>query len=300
MTHFWGQVEVCLTGLSRKLLSRKKKTGLLLLLDATLCVISVWIAFSLRLGVWDLWSPSVALAIAASLVVWLPIFLIMGVYRAVVRFVGARAMWGIATSCILMTLVLSTILIIGAVPGVPRTIGVLQPMIFAGLLVISRLFARYVLLDLPTQRSFDGSSRRVLIFGAGSAGRQLALSLTHEPGMLLVGYIDDDERLAGQHLDGVKVYYSRNVGELVDQLAIDTVLLAVPQVSHQHRKEIVRRFADVPVHVLTLPAIADLVDRSVSIENLREIEITDLLGRDPVPPNQLLLHKTIADRVVNR
>ena len=300
MTHFWGQVEVCLTGLSRKLLeiSRKKKTGLLLLLDATLCVISVWIAFSLRLGVWDLWSPSVALAIAASLVVWLPIFLIMGVYRAVVRFVGARAMWGIATSCILMTLVLSTILIIGAVPGVPRTIGVLQPMIFAVLLVISRLFARYVLLDLPTQRSFDGSSRRVLIFGAGSAGRQLALSLTHEPGMLLVGYIDDDERLAGQHLDGVKVYYSRNVGELVDQLAIDTVLLAVPQVSHQHRKEIVRRFADVPVHVLTLPAIADLVDRSVSIENLREIEITDLLGRDPVPPNQLLLHKTIADRVV--
>ncbi len=116
--------------------------------------------------------------------------------------------------------------------------------------------------------------------------------------MYLSGYIDDDGRLAGQHLDNVTVYPSTNVAELVERLEIDTVLLALPRVSRQRREEIVRQFADVSVQVLTLPAIGDLVDGSVSISDLREIEITDLLGRDPVPPNHLLLHRTISDRTV--
>ena len=262
------------------------------------CVISVWIAFSLRIGAWDLWSQAVAIVILASLVVWFPIFFMRGVYRSVVRFVGSRTMINIAVSCSMMALVLSAFFVIATVANVPRTIGVIQPMVFAALLVISRLLARYLLFDILNQRSFDGSPSKVLIFGAGSAGRQLALSLAHEPGMVLRGYIDDDSRLAGQHLDGVKVYKNENLDRLVEQLEIDTVLLAVPGVSRQQRTRIVRQFAEIPVHVLTLPAIIDLVDGSVSTENLREIEITDLLGRDPVPPNHLLLHRTISERIV--
>lgn len=267
-------------------------------MDAFLCVFAVWIAFSLRLGTWNLWNSAATAVILASLVVWLPIFTIRGVYRSVVRFVGGRAMLSIAISCLLMSVVLSAFFIVNATPGVPRTIGVLQPMVFAVLLVISRLFARYLFFDLLNERGFDGLPRKVLIFGAGSAGRQLAIALAHEPGMILRGYADDDARLAGQHLDGVKVYHSNNLHELVDLLEIDMVLLAVPRVSPQQRKRIVRKFAEIPVHVLTLPAIGDLVDGSVSTDNLREIEITDLLGRDPVPPNHLLLHRTIAGRIV--
>ena len=247
---------------------------------------------------WDLWSQAVAIVILASLVVWFPIFFMRGVYRSVVRFVGSRTMINIAVSCSMMALVLSAFFVIATVANVPRTIGVIQPMVFAALLVISRLLARYLLFDILNQRSFDGSPSKVLIFGAGSAGRQLALSLAHEPGMVLRGYIDDDSRLAGQHLDGVKVYKNENLDRLVEQLEIDTVLLAVPGVSRQQRTRIVRQFAEIPVHVLTLPAIIDLVDGSVSTENLREIEITDLLGRDPVPPNHLLLHRTISERIV--
>jgi FlaA1/EpsC-like NDP-sugar epimerase len=300
MVHFWNRVEtrliVVLQGLVE--LDRAKKTAALVAMDGTLCVFSVWIAFSLRLGVWGLWDPAIAVVILASLVVWLSVFTFRGVYRSVVRFIGSRTMLGIAISCLLMSLALSVVFIVYPVPGVPRTIGVLQPMVFAFLLVISRLMARYVLFDLLNRRGFGGSPSRVMIFGAGSAGRQLAKSLTHEPGMLLLGYVDDDVRLAGQYLDGVKVYYNKDLGEVVERLGIDTVLLAVPGISSQHRKRIVRGFADIPVHVLTLPALGDLVDGSVSTESLREIEITDLLGRDPVPPNHLLLHRTIADRVV--
>lgn len=300
MVHFWNSVENRLIGVLRGLveLDRATKTAALLAMDGTLCVFSVWIAFSLRLGSWELWDPAIAVVIVASLIVWLSIFINRGVYRSLVRFIGSRTMLSIAISCLLMSLALSAFFIVNPVQGVPRTIGVLQPMVFAFLLVISRLFARYALFDLLNQRGFGGSPSRVLIFGAGSAGRQLAKSLAHEPGMLLLGYLDDDARLAGQYLDGVKVYYNKDQADVVERLGIDTVLLAVPGASNQHRKRIVRGFADIPVHVLTLPALADLVDGSVSTESLREIEITDLLGRDPVPPNHLLLHRTIADRVV--
>jgi FlaA1/EpsC-like NDP-sugar epimerase len=297
---FGNKAELTLVSLLQYVvrLQRSAKIGVLILLDASLCVISVWIAFSLRIGAWDLWSQAVAIVILASLVVWFPIFFMRGVYRSVVRFVGSRTMINIAVSCSMMALVLSAFFVIATVANVPRTIGVIQPMVFAALLVISRLLARYLLFDILNQRSFDGSPSKVLIFGAGSAGRQLALSLAHEPGMVLRGYIDDDSRLAGQHLDGVKVYKNENLDRLVEQLEIDTVLLAVPGVSRQQRTRIVRQFAEIPVHVLTLPAIIDLVDGSVSTENLREIEITDLLGRDPVPPNHLLLHRTISERIV--
>lgn len=300
MVDLWKSSETYIIDALRRLLqlNRRYKTALLLTVDAVLCVLSVWIAFSLRLGVWDLWSPAIAAVVVASLAVWLPIFVARGVYRSVLRFVGSRTMLGIAISSLLMSLALSALFITSAIPGVPRTIGVLQPMIFATLLVISRLVARYVLSDLLNQRGFDGSPSRVLIFGAGAAGRQLAMSLTHEPGMVLRGYIDDDVRLAGQHLDGVKVYHSQTMEAVVTRLKIDTVLLAIPGESHQRRKRIVRAFSKLPVHVLTLPAIGDLVDGSVSTDNLREIEITDLLGRDPVPPNHLLLHCTISERVV--
>ena len=300
MNTFGNKAELTLVSLLQYVvrLQRSAKIGVLILLDASLCVISVWIAFSLRIGAWDLWSQAVAIVILASLVVWFPIFFMRGVYRSVVRFVGSRTMINIAVSCSMMALVLSAFFVIATVANVPRTIGVIQPMVFAALLVISRLLARYLLFDILNQRSFDGSPSKVLIFGAGSAGRQLALSLAHEPGMVLRGYIDDDSRLAGQHLDGVKVYKNENLDRLVEQLEIDTVLLAVPGVSRQQRTRIVRQFAEIPVHVLTLPAIIDLVDGSVSTENLREIEITDLLGRDPVPPNHLLLHRTISERIV--
>ena len=279
-------------------MSRAKKLALLLVVDALLCVGSVWIAFSLRLGIWDLNSPAVTKMILASITAWILIFSMRGIYRSVMRFVGSRTMWGIATSCLLMSLVLSTLLIATSGSGVPRTIGVLQPMVFATLLVISRVFARYVLFDLLNQRNYGGPQSGVLIFGAGSSGRQLAMSLRHEPGMVLRGYVDDDTRLAGQHLDGVRVYQAKDLDALVARLNIDTVLLAVPGVSRQQRTRIVQLFSEIPIHVLTLPAISDLVDGRVTTDNLREIEISDLLGRDPVPPNHLLLHRTTADRVV--
>lgn len=277
---------------------RRVKLALIIANDAILCVLAVWIAFSLRLGGWVISSPAVLAVIVASIAAWLPIFLLSGIYRSVVRYMGSRTMIGIATSCIMISAVLAIFIFLNVVPGIPRTIAAIQPMVFAGLLIFSRLVARYILFDLLNQRNFTGQRHRVLIYGAGSSGRQLALSLRHEGNMILRGYIDDDLRVAGKHLDGVRVYRTSNLADLIDRLAIDMVLLAVPRVSRQQREQMVRKFEDISVRVLTLPAIGNLLDGSVSVGDLRAIEITDLLGRDPVPPNHHLLHRTVTGRSV--
>ncbi len=279
-------------------LRRPVKAAAVMFIDALLCVVAVWIAFSLRLGEWDLRSTAVVTMMSACLCLWLPIFYISGIYRSVVRFIGSRTMIGIATSCIIMACTLAVMFTFNAVPGIPRTIAFIQPMVFAMLLVISRLVARYVLFDLLNQRSFAGQRSRVLIYGAGSAGRQLATSLRHEPHMVLRGYIDDDPRLIGKHLDGVRIYRHKGITALIDRLEVDTILLALPGASRQRREEIVRMFASISVHVLTLPAMGDLLKGSISIGDLREVEVTDLLGRDPVPPNPSLLQKTTHKQTV--
>lgn len=279
-------------------LSRGAKLCAVILTDLILCVFAVIIAFSLRFGEWEFWSPAIQSVTLVALALWLPIFYLAGIYRTVVRFIGTRTLLGIAVSCMLMCVGLAFAFTLNSTPGIPRTVAFIQPMMFALLLVWSRLSARYFLFDLLNQYHMRGPRSRVLIYGAGSAGRQLALSLRHEPTMTLAGYIDDDDRLTGKHVDGARVYQPRYLDVLIRKLDIDTVLLALPRVGRQQRETIVRKFEDISVRVLTLPAMTDLIDGRVSIGDLREIEISDLLGRDPVPPNHLLLHKTVQDRVV--
>ena len=296
----WKQAEARLIEFLRFLmgLDRRHKFALLLVNDAVLCVAAVWIAFSLRLGVWQLWDPAVKAVIVVSLCTWLPLFIGRGTYRTIVRFLGTRTAINITTSCIIMGATSSLIYIALSIANVPRTIGAIHAMVFAALLMLSRLVAGYLLFDLPSQYSFVGRIRRVLIYGTGTEGRQLATSLRHEPGMILRGYIEDDHRLTGHHVDGLPIYSAEKLAELIDDLDVTTVALALPKISRQHREAIVRKFADIKVHVLTLPAVGDLMSGSVSIADLREIEIADLLGRDPIPPNQVLLSKSIAGQAV--
>jgi FlaA1/EpsC-like NDP-sugar epimerase len=279
-------------------LHRSAKRAIVLGLDALLCVVSVWLAFSLRLGQWDLASHGVEIVAATALCLWYPIALYAGVYRAIFRAVGSGTMVRLAMSIALMTVPMVAIFTIASIPGVPRTIAILQPMSFFLLLALSRIVARYLLVDLLNHRNFVGERRRTLIYGAGAAGQQLASSIRLEAGMELLGFVDDDRRLHGHHLDGVKISQSRHLGALIETFGITDVLLALPSISRARRKRIVDSLQQYPVHVRTLPAMREIVDGRVSISNLREVDIEDLLGRDPVAPDSELLDRTIAGKVV--
>lgn len=279
-------------------LHRPVKIALLIIMDAMLCMAAVWISFSLRLGEWRFWDGPILKFAAVALACWLPIFAFRGIYRSVIRFIGSRTVMRISSSCVLIMFCLLAVFGLSGVAGVPRTVTVIHPLVFSALLIVSRLVIRYVLFDLLSQKSIFGPQSRVLIYGAGASGRQLAASLRHEPAMVLRGFLDDDFRLDGQQINGVRVYRSDLVERWLERFEIDTILLAIPTLPRSERSRILGLFEGHQVRVLTLPNVQQFVHGKVSLNDLREIEVVDLLGRDPVPPNPLLLSETIKNKTV--
>jgi FlaA1/EpsC-like NDP-sugar epimerase len=279
-------------------LDRRAKKIIAFLVDSVICAAAIWLAFSLRLGDWQLWNAPIRNVLITSFLIWPPIFLLAGVYRSIFRFAGSGTITDLARAISIFLFLMTLFVTVIGLPGVPRTLGILVPILFFLALVMSRIVVRYIISDLLGQRDFGGETKRVLIYGAGSAGQQLALSTRHYPGMYLLGFVDDDRRLRGQRLDGSPVYHSRDLAAQVERLGVTDILLAVPSMSRSKRKGIVDELKRFSVHVQTLPQIQDIVAGKVSIADLREVEVDDLLGRDAVAPNDLLMGRTILGKTV--
>ena len=181
-------------------------------------------------------------------------------------------------------------------PDVPRTLSVLHPIIFLLLLAGSRIAIRFALLDLL--KVVGVNARRMLVYGAGRAGQQLALSLRHESQVHLVGFIDDDVRLDGQRLDGVPVFGAFRLHQLLADMDVDEVLLAIPSASRARRREIIETLQYEEVYVRSLPSLTNVIDGSITVNDLREIQIEELLGREAVVANELLMGRTILGKTV--
>jgi FlaA1/EpsC-like NDP-sugar epimerase len=265
-------------------------------IDGFLCIAAVWIAFSLRLGVWDLFSLPIATFAIFALLLWYPIAWKTGVYRSLIRFSGARTIADLAIACGLLALPLFVVCVVFRLPAVPRTLCVLHPIVFLLLLSASRVAIRFSLLDLL--KVVSASARRVVVYGAGRAGQQLALSLRHESQVHLVGFVDDDIRLDGQRLDGVPVFGANRLHQLLEDTDIDEVLLAIPSASRARRREIIETLQDEEVYVRSLPNLTSVIEGTVTVSDLHEIQIEELLGREAVAPNELLMGKTIVGKTV--
>lgn len=266
-------------------------------MDALLCVISVWVAFSIRIGEWNLVDTRVLLVITVALPSWFVIAWWSGIYRSIIRLAGGRTIADIAMACLLLSLPMMTIFSFIGVDGVPRTIGVLQPILLLMLLATSRVIIRYALIDV-LHLVHRGHQYRVAIYGAGRAGQQLALALRHEGHLILTCYFDDDPALGGDRIDGVRIYPSRDVGRIIGELGIEEILLAMPSASRARRVNIVELIKKYPVRVRSLPSMGNIIDGEVSIKDLKEIRVEDLLGRDPVPPDEHLLGGAISGKTV--
>jgi FlaA1/EpsC-like NDP-sugar epimerase len=280
-------------------LNRTAKRLLVILVDGMICIFAAVIAFALRLGAWaEIATIPILIYVGAALIFWFPTFQIRGIYRAIFRYAGSRTMIALANATVIFAMPLVAIFMFFPVSGVPRTIPLIHSLLFLAMLCLSRIVWRYLLVDLLGQHRFQGRTSRVLIYGAGTAGRQLATSIQHEPGMQLSGFIDDDDRLHGQRLDGHPVFHSSKLSEVIARAEVTNVLLAMPRLTRAGRKQIVENLEHHSVHVQTLPNVQQMLEGQVSISDLREIQIDDLLGRDPVPPNSLLLGRTIIGKTV--
>ncbi len=279
-------------------LERSQKRAIVFTFDVALCVIASFAAFSLRVGALSF--PLVPPLIFAGLAtLWfMPVFIATRVYSNIFRFAGARTIGQLAVATSVTAIPLIVIVMGFTLPGIPRTIAILHPILFFGLVASSRILLRSLVVDLVLTGAQDGGVSRVLIYGAGSAGQQLALSLRHEPRVHALGFIDDDIRLARQRIDGLAVYHSQSLEEVIAARDVDTILLALPGASRTRRSQIVEDLRHLNVHVRTLPNISEIAEGKVSINDLREVQIEDLLGRDPVVPNELLLARTIVGKSV--
>jgi FlaA1/EpsC-like NDP-sugar epimerase len=279
-------------------LPRTAKRFLVLSLDVGLCVLTVWLAYYLRLGEFvalsgpDLWAVGGAVGIA------LPIFVVSGLYRAIFRYSGWPALLAVARAVGIYGLLYASIFTAHGVSGVPRTIGIIQPILLLLFVGASRALARVWLGDQYLSILKHASRPKVLIYGAGSTGRQLAAAMANSPEMQVVGFLDDDERLHGHVLNGQPIYNPSDLNNLVATLNISDVLLAMPSLSRRRRNEILSQIRVARVAVRTLPSVTDLAQGKVSISDLRELDIDDLLGREPVAPNHILLAKNIVGKVV--
>lgn len=279
-------------------LPRVYKRLIALGVDSVLCICITWCALSLRLETWVGFTPELMVASAVSLVLGLFLFTRFGLYRAIFRYSGWNAMMGVFKAFALYGLLYMTAFTFVGVGGVPRTVGIIQPLLLLIAVGMTRVFVRFLLNIHNRKVRSRKKSRGVLIYGAGFAGQQLAIAMAATTEFRVVGFIDDDRRLHGHHLDGRRIHDPATIGELIRNHDVERVLLAIPSASKSQRSTIIERLLIHPVQVSTLPAMADLASGRVTLSDVRNIEIEDLLGRDTVAPDDALLVKHNRGKVV--
>ncbi len=279
-------------------LPRMAKRIVALSVDLGLCVLTVWLAYYLRLGEFVALSGNALLAVVTSIAIAIPIFIVSGLYRAIFRYAGWPALMTVARAVGIYGLLYASIFTAIGIVEVPRTVGIIQPILLLLFVGASRALARVWLGDQYQSILKHAARPKAFIYGAGRTGRQLAAAMANSHEMKVVGFLDDDDRLHGHVLNGQPIYNPEDLPNLVSTLMISDVLLALPSINRKRRNEILTQIRNAHVSVRTLPSVTDLAQGKVSVSDLRELDIDDLLGREPVSPNHILLAKNIVNKVV--
>ena len=262
--------------------------------DACFLILILFASFSIRLGEWFVpYDNFILLMLFASPVIGTIIFYFFGLYHKVTRFVGFDALWVIFQAVTLYSLIWGTIFLGGH--GWPRSVVLINWILTILTIIASRFFAKWL---LDGRKSNTKKRKRALVYGAGSAGVQLAGALNYSHEYKVVGFVDEAKGLQGVHILGLNVFPSINIGDVINKLKVDDVLLAIPSASRAKRFDIIASLEVYPVHVRVLPSVTDLAGGRVTADNLQEVSIEDLLGRDTVTPDQQLLSKAVTGKSV--
>ena len=262
-------------------------------LDLSLGLLAMWLAFSLRLDTLH-WPEGLQwLVYGLGPLMALPIFVHLGLYRAIFRYNGIAALLTTGRAVALYGALLLAMLLLAKWEGVPRSVGILQPLILLLLVGASRALGW-----LWFSGSTHNARYRLLIYGAGVAGAQTAAGLASARQYALRGFIDDDAGKAGSSINGIRVHAPGALPGLVQREGITDVLLALPSASPERRRGIIRQLSELPVRIRTVPSLTDLASGRVSVTDFQDLDIVDLLGRAPVAPDQGLIARNLQGAVV--
>lgn len=276
-------------------LPRKYKILIMVLGDVILLPLALWSAVALRYGTF---SPDISgywwLFFVTPLMA-VPIFIRLGLYRAVIRYLDEKIIQTVVFGVTLSVLFLLAVVVMAKIQGLPRSSIIIYWVISAGYITASRYLARGILRQLEFK---DGHKKKVAIYGAGRAGMQTALALLSGPEYKPVIFFDDNPEMHGASVMGIRVHDPENAIEIMAENSCYQLLLALPSATRSQRSKIIEKFERQNIQLKTIPGVRELIDGTVKIDDIREVGIEDLLGRDPVPPFEDLISLCIADRVV--
>ncbi|WP_420480425.1 polysaccharide biosynthesis protein [Stutzerimonas stutzeri] len=290
-------------------LPRRYKRLVQVATDVLLVWAALWLAFVVRLGDARNIEPfdGHAWLFGIAPLIAIPFFIRFGMYRAVMRYFGNDALMAIGKAVTLSALLLSLAVYwrTDAPKLIPRSMVFnywwLSLVLIGGLRLVMR---QYFMGDwfspesLTKFRGRDAGLPRVAVYGAGAAGNQLVAALRLGRGMHPVAFIDDDPNLYNRSIAGLRVYSPKHIQQMIDETGCNEILLAIPSASRARRREVLEALEHYPLHVRSVPGFMDLASGRVKVEDIQEVDIADLLGRDAVPPQQALFERCIRGKVV--
>jgi len=278
----------------KKEISVHTKQFILILADLIWLPLALWLAIFLRWGdqnyTVDFRDLLVYVVSTFSSVL---VFLRLGLYRAVIRFMGTEAIIAVLKGISISALIVGTMVFLTRAEGIPRSI----PFIYWGIVLFFVGGSRFSVW-LYYQSILKKECEKVAIYGAGDAGRQLLTALKQGSEYKVAAFIDDDRSIKGRVINGVKVFRPHHLKSLIAKEGISQILLAMPSVSAHKKRKIIAGLEPLPVHVKTIPILADIVNGKAKIEELRDVAIEDLLGRDSIAPDKKLFELCIKNKVV--
>ena len=277
-------------------LSRYLKRGIAITTDVFICVFTLWLAFYLRLEELVLLKDIGSISILLTILLTIPIFWLTGLYRTLFRYAGLYIFYNISLSVFIYGLIFFSVVTIYGVKEVPRSIGLIQPVLLYVFVIISRFLAKYFLTG-----SFDKSEKgkaNVLIYGAGKAGHQIILSFEGNSKYRIEGFLDDDADKHRQYLLGKKIYDPKNLDKIIQYKNIKLILVSIPSLNKFEKKEIIQKISNKGVEIKTLPNVSDIIEDRISFSDVKDYLIDDLLERDTVNANQQLLSQNINSKII--
>jgi FlaA1/EpsC-like NDP-sugar epimerase len=281
-------------------LSRTHKRWLLGIADAIVLLIAIFIAFNIRfrftldgLKLLLVYWPNILAFVALKLF----IFKLLGIYRPILRYTGLEFLSAIARATVLSSGIWIFFSFQLGIWPVSKTTLVIDALLTLVLVVAARLIIRYSITSIHRHRS-GLPLEYVLIYGAGSAGVQLVDTLKLEPGYRVVAFIDDNPELHKQLLRGYRIYSPKQVGALINEEDVTTLVMAMPSLSKAKRKQLVDKLQTLPITIKTVPSLTEILTSRIPLNTLRRVEVADLLGREEILPEPALLSMNITGKSV--
>tara|TARA_Y100000589_G_scaffold114753_1_gene108953 strand:- start:735 stop:2654 length:1920 start_codon:yes stop_codon:yes gene_type:complete len=274
------------------------KTFIAFLIDLFLCIFSVWISFYLRLGDLVSLSERGLNALFFAVILSVPIFISFGLYKAIFRYSGLYTIFIVSKAISIYGILFISIISFIGIEGVPRTIGLIQPLLLWILIISWRIIFKNIFIKFISFNSLNNNVSRALVYGAGIAGRQLVRAIQESTDIVIKGFLDDDVNQQGCLIDGKKIFPPKDLEFLIKRKNINLILLALPSISKSERSKIILNLSNYKIAIRTIPSISDLAKGKSLITDFLDLNIDDLLGRIEVEPNKELMRKNILSKTI--